>query len=177
MLKKILLGCAVVIGAFLAYVALQPSAFTIERSVVIQTSPETVFAQVNDFHHWSAWSPWAKLDPNMKTEFAGAPVGEGAIYSWAGNADVGVGSMTMLTSEPPQHIVIQLDFKEPMASTATSEFMFSPEGDKTKVTWKMTGQNNFVSRMFCVFMDMDAMVGGEFEKGLNALKGILENPA
>src|SRR5438874_6603675 len=99
MIKKILLGAIVVIvlvvAIFCIVVALQPSHYHIERSATMNAPASVVFNQVNDLHRWDAWSPWAKLDPNMKQSYEGAPSGTGAICSWTGNDQVGQGRMTI----------------------------------------------------------------------------------
>lgn len=174
MIKKILLGLVVVLGIFAIVVAFQPSAFQVVRTTKISAPPQTVFAEVNDLHKWDAWSPWAKLDPAMKVTHEGAPAGKGAIYSWAGNKEVGEGRMTITESRPPELVRIQLDFIKPFASTSLTEFTFKPEGNQTSVTWTMSGEKNYISKAVCMFMNMDKMVGGDFEKGLAALKAVAE---
>jgi hypothetical protein len=170
MLIKILMGLVVVVAVFALVVALQPSDFRVARSATISAPPAVVFSQVNDFHKWEAWSPWAKMDPAAKNTFAGAPSGTGAIFEWAGNSKVGEGRMTLIESRSPDLIRIRLDFVKPFAATNMAEFTFRPEGNETAVTWSMTGKNNFIARALCLFMNMDKMVGGEFEKGLENLK-------
>jgi len=174
MLKKIVIGLAAVIAVFVIVVALQPSEFRIERSATISAPPAKVFEQVNDFHKWDDWSPWAKLDPNAKAAFKGPASGEGAIFEWAGNSEVGEERMTLIESRPHQHIRIRLDFVKPMADTSTAEFTFKPEGDRTTVTWAMFGRVNFIAKAICMFMNRDEMVGGYFEKGLANLKAVME---
>lgn len=174
MLKKVLIAAVVVIAAFLVVVARQPSVFKISRTASIAASPAKVFAQVNDFHRWADWSPWEKMDPDMKKTFEGPSAGPGAISSWSGNRKVGEGKMTLTQSKAPELIQIQTDFLRPMKATHQAEFTFKPEGRGTQVTWSMSGTRNFVSKAFCLFMDMDKMVGGDFEKGLAALKSVAE---
>lgn len=175
MIKKILLGLVVLLAIFAVVVAFQPAAFRVARSGRIAAPPAAVFSEVNDFHKWDAWSPWAKLDPAMKQTHEGAPAGKGAIYSWAGNSDVGEGRMTITESRPPELVRIQLDFIKPFAATNTTEFTFKPDGNGTTVDWVMTGEKNYISKAVCMFMDMDKMVGGDFEKGLAALKKVVES--
>ena len=177
MLKKILVGIVAVIAVFLVVVALQPADFRIARTATIAAPPSTVFAQVNDFHQWEAWSPWEKLDPSMKKTFEGPSSGVGSIYSWVGNDQVGEGRMTLMESKPAELIRIKLEFLKPFAATNTAEFAFKPEGTGTSVTWSMEGKKNFVSKAFCLFMNMDKMVGGDFEKGLAQMKAVVEAPA
>ena len=174
MFLKILIALVAVVAAFLAFVALQPSEYRIARSATIAAPAPDVFAQVNDFHRWEAWSPWAKLDPNANATFEGPSAGEGAVFAWAGNSEIGQGRMTLTQSRPAEFIMIRLDFVKPMAGTSTAEFTFKPEGDRTAVTWVMSGQNNFISRAICLFMNQDKMVGGHFEKGLENLKAVTE---
>ena len=174
MLKKILLGLAVVIVVFAIVVAFQPAAFQVVRTAKISAPPSAVFVQVNDFHRWDAWSPWAKLDPAMKQTHEGAPAGKGAIYSWAGNSEVGEGRMTITESRPSELVRINLEFLKPFPATNVTEFTFKPDGNHTAVTWTMSGEKNYVSKAVCMFMSMDNMVGGDFEKGLAKLKSIVE---
>ncbi|MET0568545.1 MAG: SRPBCC family protein [Hyphomicrobiaceae bacterium] len=174
MLKKILLGLIAIIAIFAGYVALQPSDFRITRSTTVAAPPAVVFDQVNDFHKWDAWSPWAKLDPNAKAIFEGAPAGEGAVLKWAGNNEIGEGTMTLTESRPGELVRINLEFVKPMPGTSTAEFTFRPQGDQTTVTWSMFGQNNFITRAICMVMNQDKMVGGYFEKGLASLKAVAE---
>ena len=174
MVKKILIAIAVIIVAFVVVVAIQPSEFRIVRSVTMSAPPPAVFAQVNDFHNWQAWSPWAKLDPAAKATFEGPPAGTGAIFKWAGNEEVGEGSMTITESRPSDLIGIKLEFLEPFEATNTAQFTFKSEGDQTTVTWSMEGQNNFIGRVVCLFMNMDKMVGGQFEQGLASMKSVVE---
>ena len=174
MLKKILITLGVIVVVFVIIVAFQPAEYQVVRSATMSTSPAAVFAQVNDFHNWEAWSPWAKLDPAMKQTYEGAPSGIGAVYGWAGNSKVGEGRMTLTESHPNDLVRIKLDFIKPFASTCLTEFFFKPEGKQTHVTWKMSGRNGFVSKAFCMFMNMDKMVGGDFEKGLASLKSVTE---
>ena len=174
MLNKILIALAVIVIVLVIVVALQPATFRIVRSTAIIAPVSKVFEQVNDFHKWESWSPWAKLDPAMKTTFAGAPAGTGAIYSWSGNNDVGEGRMTLTESRPNELVRINLEFIKPFAATNTTEFVFKPEADKTMVSWTMFGTNNFMAKAFGLFMDMDKMIGGDFEKGLAQLKSAAE---
>ena len=144
MLTKILVAVAVIIVVFVVVVATRPSKFRITRKATMAAAPSSVFAQVNDFHNWEAWSPWAKLDPAAKTSFEGPSAGRGATFRWAGNKEVGEGSMTIIESRPDDFIRIQLEFLKPFKATNTAEFTFQPEGDRTAVTWSMAGDNNFM---------------------------------
>jgi uncharacterized protein YndB with AHSA1/START domain len=174
MLKKFLLVLVTLIGVLVVVIAVQPSEFRVVRTATIAAPPAVVFAQVNDFHKWDAWSPWAKLDPAAKYTYEGAPAGEGAVFAWSGNDKVGEGRMTLLESRSPELVRIRLEFVKPYEGTSTAEFTFKPQGEQTLVTWSMTGQNNFIGKAMCLFNDMDKMVGGEFEKGLAQMKTVAE---
>jgi hypothetical protein len=180
MAKKILLTVVVVlvvvVGGFLGIVAMQPSKYHIERSAAMAAPPEEVFEHINNLRKWNDWSPWAKLDPHAKNTFEGPESGEGAIFRWAGNDQVGEGSLTIVESKPSEHVKLKLDFIKPMQDTATTDFRFQPSGEKTVVTWTMDGENGFVEKMFCMFMDMEGMVGGSYEEGLANIKKIVEAP-
>ncbi len=174
MLIKIVIGVVVVIGVFAVIVAMRPSDFRVERSAVVAAPAPVVFAQVNDLHNWDAWSPFAKLDPAAKQTFEGPRAGTGAALAWAGNRQAGEGRMTITESRPHELIRFRLDFVKPFAVTNTAEFTFTPQGDQTAVTWSMSGRQNFMAKAFCMFMSMDKMVGGEFEKGLAQMKSVAE---
>lgn len=173
MLKKILLLLAAVIVIFLVVVAMQPADFRITRSAVINAPASAVFAQINDYHNWNDWSPWAKLDPNARNSFDGPPSGVGAKFSWTGNNEVGEGSMTITESKPSELVVMKLEFIKPFAATNTTEFTLKPAAKGTTVTWTMSGKNNFMAKAMGVFMDCDKMVGGKFEEGLANLGAVV----
>ena len=178
MIKKVILGtlAVVVLGLVIIVVmiTMQPDQYTVTRNASYNAPPEKLFEQVNDFHKWDAWSPWAKLDPAMKSFHSGSDSGKGAVYEWSGNDDVGRGKMTIAESRPSDLVKIDLEFMEPFASKAVTEFAFKPDGPKTNVTWSMKGDHNFVSKAFCLVMDMDKMIGGDLEKGLAQLKPVVE---
>src|SRR5713226_1472049 len=171
---KILIALAVIVIALVGIVAVQPSDFRIARTATISAPAPAVFAHVNDFHKWEAWSPWAQLDPAMKQTYGGASAGAGAVYAWAGNREVGEGRMTLIESRPTELIRIKLEFLRPFKGTNIAEFTFKPEGDQTVVTWTMTGENNFIAKAVSLVMNMDRMVGGQFEKGLARMKSVVE---
>lgn len=174
MLKIILTTLAVIVVVFVVVVALQPAEFRVARSATMSAQAPVVFAQVNDLHKWEAWSPWAKRDPAMKQTYDGAPAGVGAITAWTGNKEVGAGRMTITESRPGELIRIRLEFFKPFTATNTAEFAFKPEGNQTAVTWSMAGTNNFMAKAVGLFMNMDKMVGGDFDKGLASMKAVVE---
>lgn len=171
---KILIGVAAVVVLFLVFVALKPAEFRIERSKTINAPPAVVFAQVNELRNWEAWSPWLKMDPNAKLTYEGPSSGTGAIYSWAGNNKLGEGRMTVVESQPNSLFRIKLEFFKPFAATNMAEFTFTPDGQQTVVVWRMDGRNNFVSKLFHVLLNIDKMVGGQFDEGLTSIKSIAE---
>ncbi len=174
MIKKIAIALALIVIVFAIVVATRPADFRITRTTSIAAPPAAVFAQVNDFHKWEGWSPWAKLDPTMKTTYDGPAEGPGAGYAWAGKSEVGEGRMTITESHPSDLVRIKLEFRKPIAATNTTEFTFKPEGNQTAVIWTMTGTNNFMGKAFDLVMNMDKMVGADFEKGLAQMKSLLE---
>jgi hypothetical protein len=176
MFKMILIGLAVVIILFVVIVLLQPGEFRVERSATMSALADAVFAQVNDFYKWEAWSPWAKIDPEAEYSYDGAAAGTGAIFRWKGNSEVGEGSLTILESRAPEVIRIRLDFIKPFEDSATTEFRFKGEGEKTTVTWSIEGKNDFIGKVMCLFMNMDRMIGDRYEEGLANIKGIVETP-
>lgn len=171
---KILIFIFVLVAGLLGYAAIQPDAFRVERSASIKAPPEKVFALINDFHAWTAWSPWETKDPAMKRIHSGAASGKGAVYAWEGNNQVGQGSMQITRSDASSRITIQLDFIKPFEGHNIAEFTLQPEGDSTHVTWAMYGPSPYLSKLMGVFFDMDHMIGKDFEAGLANLKASAE---
>jgi carbon monoxide dehydrogenase subunit G len=174
MLKKALFGLLALVGVVLVAAVLQPDDFRVERQITVQAPPEKVFALVDDFRQWPAWSPWEKLDPAMKRTLGGPATGKGATYAWEGNADVGRGRMEITDSAAPSRVAIKLDFIEPFASSNTTEFSFDPAGAGTRVIWVMRGPMPFISKLMSLFVSMDRMIGKDFEAGLANLKATAE---
>lgn len=163
--------------AVLAIAATRPAKYHVERSAVSTAPPEAVFGFLNDLHRFRDWSPWEKLDPNMKVDFSGPEEGVGASYHWVGNKDVGEGRMSITESEPSSHVGMKLEFIKPFASTCDVRLALLPEGGGSRITWSMDGDNNFVSKVMCLFVSMDKMVGKDFETGLANLKSVAEASA
>src|SRR4051812_20770739 len=170
MLIKIVIGIAVVIALLAVFIAMRPAEFSVSRSATMAAIPAAVFAQLNDFHKWEAWSPWAKMDPDAKSTFEGPSSGEGSKFAWDGNKDVGAGNMTIVESVPNDHVRIRLEFVRPFAGVNDTLFTIKPAGDKTNVTWTMSARNNFITKAVSLFMDCDKMVGPQFEKGLASME-------
>jgi hypothetical protein len=174
MLKKIIIGLAVVILIVLALAAVQPATYSVTRSIAIKAPPERIQPLISDFHNWPLWSPWEKLDPAMKRTFSGATKDLGAVYAWDGNKDVGSGRMEIIGLTQPTKVGIKLDFLAPMASSAMTDFVLEPKGDTTTVTWTMSGQSDFMTKLMGVFLSMDRMIGPDFESGLSQMKVVAE---
>ncbi|MFC3550197.1 SRPBCC family protein [Lysobacter cavernae] len=174
MLKLIVIAIVVLIAAVLLFAATRPNDFRVQRSVLVQAPPERIHAQINDFHHWQAWSPYEKLDPAMTRSIGGAAQGTGATYGWSGEGKAGAGRMEITRSEPASRITIQLDFTRPFKAHNVAEFTIAPKGDASEVTWAMSGQQPYMAKLMGLFFDMDHMIGRDFEEGLNNLKRIAE---
>lgn len=172
MFKKILLVGVALILAFLGYAATLPDTLRIERSTLIQASPEKIAAEINDFHRWAAWSPYEKVDPNMKRRYMGANNGQGARYEWESKM-LGMGSMEIQDTSP-EKIVIKLDFIKPFETHNIAEFTLKPQGNSTQVTWSMQGPNPYLSRVLHLICNAEAMMGKNFEEGLASLKILAE---
>lgn len=169
-------GIAVVAaaGAFVAVVALRPNTFRVVRSTVIGVPPGKVHPLVADFRAWEHWSPWAKIDPQMQVSYSGVPASVGSGYAWKGNRNVGEGRMTLTESEPPSRLRIRLEFIKPFAGVNDVVFTFRPSGPGTEVRWEMSGNYVFFTKAVALFVSMDRMIGGDFEKGLAQMKELAE---
>jgi len=173
MLKKILILIGVAIAGVLIFAATKPDVFRVHRSASIKAPPEKIAAVLTDFRRWEAWSPWEKMDPAMKRSYGGAEKGKGATYAWEGNGKVGQGRME-ITESAPQKVAMDLDFVKPFEAHNKVAFVLAPKGDATEVTWSMIGPVPYFAKIMHVFVDMDRMVGGQFETGLANLKAIAE---
>jgi uncharacterized protein YndB with AHSA1/START domain len=174
MIKTILLVVILLVAAVLIFAATRPDTFRVQRSASIKAPPEKIFPLISEFDRWGAWSPYEKRDPAMKRTRSGPASGKGAVYGWEGNSQVGAGRMEITDTAPPSRVVIQLDFLKPFEAHNTAEFTLEPKGDATNVTWAMYGPANYVSKLMGVFMNMDSMIGKDFEAGLANLKSIAE---
>ena len=174
MLQWIAIAGAGVAAVIVVLAAMKPDTFRIQRSITIAAPAEKIFPLLNDFHNWTRWSPWEKKDPAMKRTHSGATSGKGAAYAWEGNKDVGQGSMEIVESVPPSKLTIRLDFVKPFEAHNIVDFTLTPEGGSTRVSWAMHGPAPFMSKLIQVFMDMERMVGPDFESGLASLKALAE---
>jgi hypothetical protein len=151
--------------------------YTVERSTVVDAEPARLFAEVEDFRRWPAWSPWEDIDPDMTRSYSGAEKGLGAVYTWSGNRKAGEGRMEITRTDEPTRVVVDLQFLKPFKSSSVTTFTFAPAGDGTRVTWTMAGPRTLAIRLMGVFTSMDKLVGTDFEKGLQRLKTLAETPA
>jgi uncharacterized protein YndB with AHSA1/START domain len=174
MLKITAIIVAVLIAVVLIFAATKPDTFRVQRAASIKAPPEKVFALINDFKRWDAWSPWEKKDPAMKRTWGAVTSGKGAKYAWEGNKDVGQGSMEIAESVAPSKITLKLDFVKPFEAHNIVVFTLEPKGGTTNVTWVMEGPVPYFAKIIHVFLDMDSMVGKDFEAGLASLKVIAE---
>jgi len=174
MLKKIAIAVVVVIAGILVFAATRPDSFSVQRTTSIHAPPDKVFAMINDFHRWGEWSPWEKLDPEMKRTFTGPPAGQGTVYEWTGNSQVGAGRMEILKGAPASKVDIKLDFIKPFEGHNVAEFTLTPQGENTEVVWVMHGPAPFVTKLMGVFVSMDSMIGKDFEAGLANMKAAAE---
>jgi Polyketide cyclase / dehydrase and lipid transport len=175
MLSIILLIVAVAIMGVLIAAARKPSEFTTHRSTRVNAAPDQIFPHVNDLHRWAAWSPFEKLDPAMKKTYSGAASGQGAIYEWEGNSKAGKGRMEITRTTEPSEVVIKLDFIKPFEGHNVTTFTMKPAASGTDVTWAMAGPLTFTGKLFHVFVNMDRMLGKDFEAGLASLKAVSES--
>jgi len=168
-LVVIYFGAALLAAAIL----LQPDRFVVTRSAVIDAGAPEVFRHINGLRHWQAWSPWAKLDPPAQTAYQGPAEGAGAAFEWSGDKKVGAGRMTIIDSQPFEHVNIRLQMQKPFSAINDLRFQLTPEAqERTKVTLTMSGRNTFISKAMNLFMNCDKVVGGQFEAGLANLNAL-----
>jgi uncharacterized protein YndB with AHSA1/START domain len=165
---------AIVVAAILAFAATKPNTLRVLRTISIKAPADRIFPLINNFHQWTKWSPYETKDPAMKRTYGGAESGKGAVYAWDGNKNVGSGRMEILEASMPSKIVIKLDFFTPFEGHNTAEFTMLPQGDATRVSWVMYGCSNFMAKLIQVFINLDNMIGKDFETGLANLKTLTE---
>jgi hypothetical protein len=172
----ILLLIILAVVAALAYASAKPDGFRVQRMTSIDAPPDTIFPLLDDFRRWTEWSPWENKDPAMKRTYVGAPAGQGAAYAWRGNRNVGAGRMEIIETSPPLRLLIDLHFLKPFQARHKAEFQLEPAGAATRVTWVMHGRAHPIMKTMGLFMNMDQMIGRDFETGLANLKRVSENP-
>lgn len=177
MIALIIILMVAALVTFLLVVVSKPNNFRMQRSLTIKAPAEVIYAHINDFHKWQAWSPWEQIDPDLKRTYSGAPSGIGAVYDWAGNGKAGQGRMTIREATPAHRLLIHLDFIKPFPATNSAEFLLQPSGDSTVVTWAMFGPSPFMSKLMGSLMNMDDLIGKDFERGLANLKTLSEKAA
>jgi uncharacterized protein YndB with AHSA1/START domain len=168
---------AVLLAGVLVLAAARPGTLRVQRATSIEAPPEKVFALINDFNRWDAWSPWEKKDPAMKRTFGATTAGKGAIYAWDGNGNVGQGSMEIIDSITPRKLALKLDFARPFEAHNIVVFTLEPKGGATNVMWAMEGSVPYIAKIIRLFVDMDSMVGKDFEAGLASMKAVAEKHA
>jgi hypothetical protein len=165
---------ALAIAAALMAASAKPDTFKVQRSAVIAAASETIFPLIADFHRWNGWSPWEHRDPAMKRTFDGPQSGVGAVYAWDGNRNVGAGRMEIVEAAASSKIMIKLDFIKPFEGHNVAQFTLQPRGPATEIVWTMHGPAPFLSKLMQLVMNMDKMIGKDFEAGLAGLKRLAE---
>ena len=180
-MKKLLAGVLALFSAALlalvGAVALQPDHFHMERSTTVNAKPADVYAIVSDLSRYPEWNPWQDKDPAMKTEVSQPPTGVGAWYAWEGNSEAGKGRMEITAVESNASVTESLHFLAPMASEAVVVMKMTPEGEKTRVSWGFDSEQTLPSKAFGLIMDVEALIGPDFEKGLGRIQAIAEPAA
>jgi len=174
MFTTILIILVVIIAAVLIYAATRPNDFVVTRSAGIKAPAEAIFPLINDFRRWPEWSPYEKLDPDVKRTLSGADSGKGAAYAWEGNSKAGKGRMEITGSAPSSLVSLKLDFEKPFRASNTVDFSLSPSGDGTTVTWAMRGARPLIAKLMGLFMNFDTLIGRDFEAGLDNLRRATE---
>lgn len=172
-LGYVVLAVLVAIAGVLVYASTKPDSFRVERTASIDAPADRIQPLIADFRRWADWSPYERKDPAMKRSFGSLTAGKGATYAWDGNDNVGQGSMEILEAAPAK-VVIKLDFQKPFEAHNTAEFTLKPKGDATDVTWAIHGPSPLISKVVSLFMNMDTMIGRDFEAGLANLKALAE---
>jgi uncharacterized protein YndB with AHSA1/START domain len=167
-------GLLVAVAGVLVYAASKPDTFRVARSVTIQAPAERIFPLINDYRQWPSWSPYETKDPQMQRAYGEKTSGKGATYAWEGDSNVGAGNMSIADAVPPSKVLIRLNMVRPIEAHNDVAFTLEPQGDATRVTWGMQGPVPYLAKVMHVFIDVDKMVGSDFEAGLAKLKAVAE---
>lgn len=166
------LGAALVL--LLAYAATRPDEFRVERRLRIAAPAEKVWPLVAELRAFNRWNPYERKDPLIQGSYSGAAAGVGSRYGWD-SKEVGSGSLEITGQQPGRAVQMKLDFVKPFEAHNLAEFALQPTPDgATEVRWTMHGPANFMSKLIGVFVDMDKMVGRDFEDGLQNLRQLAE---
>ena len=171
-METVLIILAVLIALILVLIAIasrRPSEMQIARRASNNATPEAVYARVIDFRRWTEWSPWEGADPDLQRTYSGAEIGAGSVYAWSGNRKAGAGRMQITDASAPRSVDIQLDFTKPFKATNHVRIDIARTDRGSDLTWTMTGTNNIASKVMGLMVNMDKMIGADFERGLAKL--------
>ncbi len=175
MLKKILQAAVLLIISLFGYAAFQPADYKISRQISIDAPADKIFPFLNNMKLADQWGPWKETDPEVKMTLTGPEEGVGAVTAWESPGQMGTGSATIVNSVQNQQVNIRLEYTKPSAMNQDSVYLIEANADgKSVVSWTVTGKNNVVGRVFCLFVNVDKMVGSMFEMGLSKLKTVVE---
>lgn len=174
-LKYIFFLLLILIIGFAIYVAVQPNDFSFNRSKVINAPTEVIYNTVNEFKEWPRFSPWLEQDTMAQISYGEKTSGIDASYSWNGEI-LGVGSMTTLNTVENSSIDQRIDFIEPFETTSNVNWSFEPESNGTKVTWSMSGDQDFMTKLFVAISgSIEDNTAPDFERGLFKLDSIVQS--
>lgn len=174
MLKKILLGLLAIVVIIIIVSRFQPDTYTVERTATIEAPPQVVHAQLNDFRNWEKFNPWADADPNPRYTYEGPATGVGSVYHWEGNKEFGKGRFTIAESKPDEYIKVDMQFIEPFAGAGVVEYRMAPAPGGTQLTETMTGEHSWMSKIMCLFVSFDKMLGEKFEEGHRRMNAVMK---
>lgn len=177
MIKKILLGVMAILVLIVGIAAMQSPDYKGSRELSIDAPAEKIFPFLNSSKLAEQWGPWLEVDPQAKMSYSGPDTGVGSRASWESPGQLGTGSATIVGSVPNKQVDIKLEYSKPMNMTQDSVYLIESTGGQSLVRWTVTGQNSLMGRVMCLFVNMDKMVGGMFEKGLSNLKTLVEKPS
>ncbi len=172
MLKTFFLLMVAAIAVFLVYAAMQPDTFSVSRTARIQAPADKIFPLIDDLKVMNTWNPFVKDDPKTVLKYSGPDRGAGAMNEFGGGSS-GAGRIAIIESQTPSRVVMQLDMTAPISASNRVEFVLTPNGTGTDVTWSMTGRQSYPGKMIHAVMG-ERMVGGAFERGLASLKALAE---
>ena len=173
MLINILLVLIAIAALLLIVSATRPNTFQLERSVLIMAPPERIYPLIASVREMSRWNPFEAQDPALNRQYSAVESGPSSAIDFVGRK-AGTGRLEVREAVPPSRVTMQLIMQKPLAASNRIDFSLLPQGGATQVTWAMNGPVSLFGRVLHLVINMDRMLGGQFESGLASLKALAE---
>lgn len=163
-----------ILVAVVVFVSTRPAEMVVSRELLIKATPELIFPYINNSKKSNEWMPWHEDDPHVKMTYSGPDEGVGSMTLWTSKGKMGTGNAEVIESIKNQNVKTRLTYTKPMTMSQLAEVSLQSTSGGTLVRWSVSGKNPVIGRIMCAFVNMDKMIGGNFEKGLVNLQKIVQ---